>query len=229
MQTTDLRCMSADFWTSWKVIVFLFIYVCTYLFIIYLFYLFIYSVYFFRFLYFLFTCYFSLFVFRVYFFVFFVTAFFYFFNAFFLFSVSVEDRVFPKEGFFFLFSGLTFHCVCLFCLFFSCFLFLFVCDFFLFRLLTLFLLVFTWSEYVFWYIFISIFIPLLFYFICFLSVFTKAESDVELEVKFAKNPSSSGAKIEGNIISFTEKKGYTYCIDKDISEGIMKMLDIYFI
>jgi hypothetical protein len=43
------------------------------------------------------------------------------------------------------------------------------------------------------------------------------------------NPSSSGVKIERNIISFTEKKWYNYCIDKDISAGIIKMLDIYLI
>jgi hypothetical protein len=47
-----------------------------------------------------------------------------------------------------------------------------------------------------------------------------------LEVKFKNNPFSRGVKIEGNTISFSEERWYTYFIDKDISEGIMKMLDI---
>jgi hypothetical protein len=47
--------------------------------------------------------------------------------------------------------------------------------------------------------------------------------------KFINNPSSSGVRIERNIISFTESKCYAFCIDQNISEGIMKMLDICFI
>jgi predicted ATPase len=53
--------------------------------------------------------------------------------------------------------------------------------------------------------------------------------DISVKIAFLPNPSAKGVTIQENKLSFTQGAHYTFFIDKEISEGIMRMYYLFFL